>query len=241
MLIDTDWLPDLHGDFVRPSKLSLDDLPELFIRDEKLADQLGMKKDVVAKLAEQAGVQAEDLDLLMKHPGEFKEWKASIAAKEFPNKESADIERRKKKITEKYQKAPKKKYVKVPQPTNMIDAKTWLNETYKNNAEELICQICKKEMPFKKKDRTYYFEAVEILKDFDREMEELHIALCPLCAAMYNEFVKRDEDAMVSLKIALINSEEPEVSLRFGDLKTSIRFVKSHFHDIRTIITIESP
>ncbi len=48
----------------------------------------------------------------------------------------------------------------------MIDAKTWLNETYKNNAEELICQICKKEMPFKKKDGTYYFEAVEILKDF---------------------------------------------------------------------------
>jgi len=131
LLVDNAWLPRSDGVFVKPNELSLDNLPESFICDERLADQLGMKKDVVAKLAEQAGIQAEDIDLLMKHPGEFKEWKASIAAKEFPNKESADIERRNKKITEKYQKAPKKKYVEVPQPTkNMIDAKTWLNETY---------------------------------------------------------------------------------------------------------------
>lgn len=48
----------------------------------------------------------------------------------------------------------------------------------------MICQICQKEMPFKKKDGHYYFEAIELLNDLDREMEEFYIALCPLCAAM---------------------------------------------------------
>ena len=82
----------------------------------------------------------------------------------------------------------------------------------------------------------YYIEAIELLNDFDREMEELHIALCPLCAAMYNEFVKHDEGAMESLKNALMNSEDAEVSLQLGELDTSVRFGKSHFLDIRTII-----
>ena len=100
----------------------------------------------------------------------------------------------------------------------------------------MICQICKKVMPFKKKNRKYYFEAIELFNDFDREMEEFYIALCPLCAAMYNEFVKHDEGAMESLKNALINSEDTEVPLQLGELDTSVRFVESHFLDIRTII-----
>jgi hypothetical protein len=206
-----------------------------------------MKKDVVAKLAEEAGIPTEDNDLLRKYPKEFSQWKATVSAKEedsiFPTRPSADPERREQKIIEKYKKAPQKKYEKVPQSNrttgNTIDPKTWLNETYKNDSGELICQICKKEMPFKKRDEHYYFEAVEILKDFNREMEELHIALCPLCAAMYNEFVKLDESAMRDLYHALKNSVEPEVSLNLGDLKTSIRFVESHHQDIKTILGVQ--
>ena len=90
----------------------------------------------------------------------------------------------------------------------------------------------------KKRDSEYYFEAVEALSRdyFAKEHEAQFLALCPLCAAMYNEFVKYDERAMESLKNVLINSEDAEVSLQLGELDTSIRFVKSHFLDIRTII-----
>lgn len=52
----------------------------------------------------------------------------------------------------------------------------------------------------------------------------------------YKEFVKNDESAMEELNHALKNSEEPEVSLSLGELETSIRFVESHFNDIRTIL-----
>jgi hypothetical protein len=102
----------------------------------------------------------------------------------------------------------------------------------------MVCQICKEEMPFRKRDGEYYFEAVEALSKvyFSREHEAQFLAMCPLCAARYKEFVKQDEDAMETFKNALMNSDEPEVSSCLGDLETSVRFVESHFHDIKTIL-----
>ena len=71
---------------------------------------------------------------------------------------------------------------------------------------------------------------------FAKEHEAQFLALCPICAAMYNEFVKKDEETMESLKNALMNSEDLEVPLQLGELDTSVRFVENHFLDIRTII-----
>ena len=90
----------------------------------------------------------------------------------------------------------------------------------------------------KTRNGKYYFEAVEALsgEHFAREHEAQFLALCPLCAAMYNEFVKHDEGAMESLKNTLMNSEDVEVPVQLGELDTSIRFVESHWSDIRTII-----
>ena len=62
LLTDTTWLPDSDGDMHKPGVLALDDLPESFVRNEKLANQLGMKKNVVAKLREEAGVSEESLE-----------------------------------------------------------------------------------------------------------------------------------------------------------------------------------
>jgi hypothetical protein len=53
---------------------------------------------------------------------------------------------------------------------------------------------------------------------------------------MYKEFIKKDEEAMEFLKKALIKSELPEISLKLGDMETSIRFVESHFQDIKAIL-----
>jgi len=41
---------------------------------------------------------------------------------------------------------------------------------------------------------------------------------------------------MEALKSELVNSDDPEVSLQLGDLNASIRFVESHWYDIRTIL-----
>ena len=95
-------------------------------------------------------------------------------------------------------------------------------------------------MPFKKRDDEYYFEAVEALSNsyFVKEHEAQFLALCPLCAAMYKEFIKLDEDEIVmkDLHHDLQNSDDPEVPLELGELETSIRFVDCHYHDMRTIL-----
>ena len=51
LLIDSAWLPDSDGNMCKPSEITLAELPKEFIRDERLANQLGMKKDEVAELA----------------------------------------------------------------------------------------------------------------------------------------------------------------------------------------------
>ncbi len=241
------WLPKNDDDVPHlPSELRILDLPEQFDPNEKLADLLGMKKDVVSILAEKAGIQAEDIELMRQHPEEFKQWKATISTQKqkpaFPKRASSNPDRRREKLAEQLGEAPNKEYEErdrsVRTTRGAVDPVLWLRNQYKNEAGQMICQVCKEEMPFRKRDGEHYFEAVEALSrdHFTKEHEAQFLALCPLCAAMYKEFVKQDERAMVDMKNALINTEGVEVPLRLGELDTSIRFVETHYHDIKTIL-----
>ncbi len=81
LLIETAWLPKRDGNFYKPEDISLDDLPESYIRDEKLANQLGMKKALVAKLAEEAGISQEIIEVareLERHPELLAEFRKRI-------------------------------------------------------------------------------------------------------------------------------------------------------------------
>jgi len=73
-------------------------------------------------------------------------------------------------------------------------------------------------------------------RSFHHEHEAKFSVMYPLCAAKYKEFVKQDEATIVGLKDAIINTDEYEVSLRLGELDTTIRFVEIHFQDIKTIL-----
>ena len=174
---------------------------------------------------------------------------AAIAARNekpiFPTRTVANPERRQERLAEQIADAPEKEYEErersVRTTRGSVDPALWLRNQYTNDAGQMVCQICKEEMPFKKRDGEYYFEAVEALsKDyFSREHEAQFLALCPLCAAMYREFVKLDESTMKDLSHALKSSDEPEVSLHLGKVETSIRFVESHFNEIKTILGAE--
>lgn len=248
-LRNTLWLPKNHDDVPHlPSTLRLLDLPEQFDRNEKLADLLGMQKDFVAILAEKVGVQAEDIELIRQNPEEFQKWKNTIVSRNekpsFPERIVIDPNRRHEKIVEQINKAHKKVHEErersVRTSRNAIDPSLWLREQYTNENCQMVCQICKKEMPFRKRNGEHYFEAVEALSEnyFPKEHEAQFLALCPLCAAMYKEFVKLDQDVMKDLYNALKNSNQYEVPLKLGELETSITFVESHRHDLRTILEV---
>lgn len=123
---------------------------------------------------------------------------------------------------------------------NEIDPDTWLRNQYTNEDGQMVCQICKNEMPFRKRDGEHYFEAVEALskKYLPNEKEEQFLALCPLCAAKYKEFVKRDEDVMERLYERLKGSEDLELPVKLGQLSESLRFVETHRQRLKTILAV---
>ena len=249
LLIEAEWLPNSDGQLHRPSELTLDDLPVSFVPDEKLADQLGMKKNDVAKLAEEIGIRAEVIEAIRQNPEEVNQWfeqrKETIEKKAkpaFPISAVNNSERRQERFSEQHKAASEKEYEtrerRVRPTRGTIDPDTWLINQYTNNVDQMICQICKDEMPFKKRNDEYYFEAVEALSKeyFDKEDEVQFLALCPECAARYKEFVKLDEEAMSNLHDDLKDSDKLEIPLTLGERKTSLQFVETHRQDMRTIL-----
>lgn len=245
-LWDCAWLPH-KGQFANPAKLSLDDLPGEFSRDEVLASRLQMKVDEVATLARKAGVDVEMLTLAKQLANDqdlyaqVREWIDAKANKpEFPSRPTPNPQRRSEHVSRDAETAPSKTYeerlrsVRTSEPAQ--DPSTWLLELYTNSSGQMVCQICEEEMPFKKRDGQYYFEAVEALDTLSKELQPLYLALCPVCAAKYKEFVKRDDAAIQRVRAAIVAADAPLVLLQLGGEATTLRFVDSHFLDIRTVI-----
>ena len=160
---------------------------------------------------------------------------------DFPTAPARNQERRSKLIVEELKNAPKKAEVprqNVPIRQKEIDHHTSLRKLYTNEIGEMTCQICEKEMPFKKRDGEYYFEAVEILTSdyLPKEWTAQYLALCPECAARYKYFVKDDITMMEVIKKQLINLNDLKVFVQLGELETSIRFVESHLLDLKAAL-----
>jgi hypothetical protein len=244
-LTNSAWLP-LGRHFVKPAELRLEDLPDGFERDETLGRQLGMKVDEVAALAQKAGVSPEALDLakqLSEDPELYAQASRLVARArrpEFPSRQVADPDRRAKHVRRDAETAPPKEYeqrlrsVRISEPTQ--DATTWLRELYTNHSRQMICQICEQEMPFKKRDGEYYFEAVEALDTLPREQHQNHLALCPLCAAKYTEFVKRDQVEVRRCQNMIIAADGDALALQLGGEDATLRFVTSHLWDLKTLL-----
>lgn len=161
---------------------------------------------------------------------------------EFPERPSQDPKRRGERTAQQHAESREKEYERRERSVRVSrgesDPKTWLREQYTNRHGQMICQICQKEMPFKKRDGEYYFEAVEALSDkyFSREHESQFVALCPLCAAMYEEFIKREKSSMSELHEALTVSDGLEIPLELGERRARLRFVETHMVDMRAVL-----
>ena len=201
------------------------------------AETLGFPSVEVAQ--KMARISKED----PKFVSEFvSKWEVEKQKPTFPERSPQNPERREKKVSQQYADSSGKKYEQRKRSVRVTEAtaytRTWLKNQYTNDTNQMICQICKEEMPFKKRNGEYYFEAVEALSNehFNKEHEAQFLALCPECTARYKEFVKNDETAMKELYHALKNSDELEVPLTLGEWPTSLRFVETHRQDMRTIL-----
>ncbi len=278
-LMKEKWVPQKDGSFVCPSRASIDQLLKGFLyepgqewleaiefgketREQKEEhDQRNQQaknwgfdsSEEVEKFAElrqllNDGEITVD-DLIFQYRPQNREY-----SPDFPTSPVRNPIRRSKGVLEQIRNAPEKEHVEkirnVRETKEDIDQKTTLEKWYSNETNEMICQICKKEMPFKRTDGKYYFVAMEALTikfksdelpeyHFPKEFVAQYLALCPECAARFDYFVrtiKDGETVMKELRNHLINSEDMEFPLTLGELKTSIRFVETHFHDLKRIL-----
>ena len=213
-------------------------------RREQQATHEYQRKNYAAKNFGFSSVEeAEEMAKISREDPEFiARWKAEKQKPKFPEKTSQNPERRRRQIVEQYANAPQKEYEKrsrsVRTSQSSVDPDPYLRDQYTDDSDRMICQICKDEMPFKKRDGDYYFEAVEALSRdyFPKEHEVQYLALCPLCAAMYKEFVKRDPEQEAELHNALQNADGLEVPVILEERETSIQFVERHWQDMKTIL-----
>ena len=245
------WLPDVSGNFHKAEELSLNELPSEFDRDEGLVSQLRMKGGELMDLARKAGLEVGDLDLIRElkgMPEEFQHLKHMIERRRakpvFPDRPSLDPERRMRQAKVHAHEAPRKEYEERPRNVRTSspagDKVTYLRQSYTNEESELVCQMCEEEMPFRGRDGEYYFEAVQLFDDLTGEHVAAHAALCPLCAAKFKEFVKRDDNQSQRLRNEIVKRENLHLLLNLGRETGTIRFVEKHLVDVQGLLAEEN-
>lgn len=256
------WVPQENGDsisFVYPREASIEHLPEGFsyetgqkwldaIEFGKVAKQQRTEnifKEIEQNRRNQRATEmgfdsADEADTMVEIRNVLKEQGKS--PNELRDKLVAG-KRRKERILIELGDAPEKEYEQHPRSvrvtTGTIDRRTHLRSRYTTDDNTMECQMCRQDMPFKKRNSSEdYFEAVEALKKdhFPKEHEAQHLALCPECAAKYKEFVKRDEIVQEALYNLLKNSDVPEVRLPLDDLVIRIWFEEKHWQDLKTVL-----
>ena len=199
------WVPTKNDGIQSPGETTTSQLIDDCLVSNELIDILGIQRgsddsslpeeQTRRDHARELGVSLEDIELLRQNPEKFEKWKADISAENqkptFPERASSNPERRRERLAEQLSNTPDKEYEKrdrsVRTSRGEVDPALWLRNQYKNDAGQMICQVCKEEMPFTKRDGEHYFEGVEALSrdHFSGEHEAQFLALCPLCAAMY--------------------------------------------------------
>ncbi len=151
-------------------------------------------------------------------------------------------ERRTKRLIIELGNAPTKEYEqrarRVRVSRGAIEPKPYLTADY-TDGNQMVCQMCEKKMPFKKRNNHEdYFEAVEALRKdhFPIEHRAQYLAFCPVCAAKYKEYVKKDRQARQTLYNALKDSDVPKISLQTNSETICIWFAEKHWNDLRAVL-----
>ena len=167
--------------------------------------------------------------------------RGAFTVTEFPEREAPNPERRAERLTERARQAPVKAYEVRSRSVRTTDrearqlARPYLRDLYTNPAGDMVCQACHQGMPFRLADGSHYFEAPELLQSASSELAENHLALCPTCCAKW-QHANSAEDAEIMATIR--SAEIPELIVDLAGEQIRVRFVQTHFDDLRTILSV---
>jgi len=252
------WIPTCNGDFKKPSDVSKRQLIKGFdINDvsgwldaigfgerEKAEDQ--KEKEKMAKL-KSLGINKKDYEILLKakedpqlHAEIVQMLERKTNKPDFPERPSPNRGRRAQKAKESVNVAPsverKKKQRNVRTSKGNVDKRAYLLEKYTNEDDQMVCQICKEEMPFRLPSKEYYFEAVEAVKKGSKEHASNFLALCPLCAAKYKEWIKKVPEATELFRNRVLEQDDMDVPIEVDDKPYTVSFVEQHLIDLKAYI-----
>jgi hypothetical protein len=262
-LKNTAWVPNKNGEFCLPKEMSKDDLSKELPYDERngllLAIGFGEEakqrseefktKNAAAKgLGFDSADDALEFAQLAKDTGMTPAELRTIASRETKASQPEDAvgnpTRRRKGVLERRENTPAKASVKrerTIQPgarDETLEARAYLRAKYTNLDHELVCQCCRNVMPFQVKGE-YYFEAIQCVRGLDRHFFENRLALCPVCAAMY-QHAKDTDDEVIQIAIVELTAPEEvsfvEIPVKLAGKEHQLRFVGTHWFDLKTVI-----
>lgn len=254
-----DWIPNKQNVFCKPQDMSREDLRDDFPYNnvnglltaigfgenaKKSTEAYQAKNNKAQEIgfesAERAAKWAE-LDKLGISPDELL---AQQKRAEQPEESVPNPDRRRKGILERSENAPSKESVMCersiqPGIANVLaEAKAYLRVKYTNANSEMVCQCCRNEMPFKIGD-AYYFEAVQCVKKVKNHHIENRLALCPICAALYQHARQTDDTEIRRLiveHVAPDNAPSVEIPITLAGKQHNLRFVGTHRFDLKTVL-----
>lgn len=175
-------------------------------------------------------------------------------ARELPRRSANNVQTRMESIRKSFESAPEQKYEMVGRSVRVDStirnkARTYLRGEYATS-HEMFCQLCEKSTPFIARDGNGYFEATQVFTRMHRDMDEQFVALCPVCRAKYDEWVRRSPKRAEEFKKAILAYQvrQGEDFVRIdlpGDRENDVRsplagksmyFTGTHFLDLQQAV-----
>ena len=256
------WVPQEEGIFVSAKNVCFEKLPHGYTYDEDFewltAIGFGEKNLQMSEERKKINVAAKDVlgtddinsvedakwfvGLSEEDRREFREAYQSRHASDLPEQEPRNSDLRFSRVGQRAVNAPERT---TEQRTRTVStglgeikqaAEQYLRQQYTNSDSEMICQICKKKLPFKLKDGNYYVEKVEFLQELQRRHLQNYIALCPNHAAMF-QHANGSRDL---LKGMLIDVDNNYLEVVLADENTTLYFTKTHIADLKAVIAADT-
>lgn len=251
------WVPQTDGSFVKPSAANASKMPKGFAVDAgyqwmaAVGFGIDSKRREAASVARQEklkelGISDETLKLaqdLEKLPKDERErisanvGQAKSTPAELPDRPVRNPELRVPRVGAEAKSTPGKEFAvrerSVPLGASEASeaAKGYLRDQYTNSNGQMVCQVCKDELPFRLPSGPYYFEAVELVEAKKRH-RSTYLALCPNHAAAY-KYANGQRNSMAEL-VMTVSSSELDVVL--GGVETTIYFTQTHLADAKACI-----
>lgn len=271
LLKSKSWIPDSSGNFKRPQEITPDELRHDFIADYRngLLEAIGFgensrketelyrEKNHQAKILgfTSADELVETLNLLKETgmtPAEIKAIVAKSKPIEQPVTQVKNPDYLQNKMLSRIQDAPsierdmRLRTIRVGSGEDSEDAKEFLRMIYQNKSNQMTCQCCGDEMPFKYFDKRrscelYYFEAVQFADDIEKRLKEKYLALCPTCSAKW-KYRETDNTSLKKIFMECCSSNELteiKIPVTLAGKVHCLRFVDKHWRALETILGAE--